>query len=252
MARPMNQNSAKRQAHLWFPDFLAQREQAKVYDVWARGEQENSLYVPKHYNTNDEYQDLIDRSPTNWLGLGISSLVQTIFLDGVKRQGSNDVLKSYDNWRKNRFNSRQNPLYRGAMAHGQSFVLSIPGEDRLTNEPMSIWRGLSALTTAAWYEYPGDEWCLFALHAEEDFIVDGNTPGWTVELIDEVAIYRFTVKGNGENLNDWEYVTTEEHDSGCPRSSSTRTPPTSTAGTPARSSPSSRWPSGSTSRCSTG
>lgn len=214
MARPMNQNSAKRQAHGFFPDFLEQRVETLVYDRWARGEQERSLYIPKHYNTNDEYDDLVERSPTPWLALGISSLVQTIFLDGIKREGSNDVLKSYDIWRQNRFNARQNALYRGAMAHGQSFVLSLPGDNRLTGEPTAIWRGLSALTTAAWYEYPGDEWAQFAIHAEESTDPDTGNPGWTVELIDEVAIYRFDVAGNGENLTDWTYITTEEHDSG--------------------------------------
>lgn len=214
MARAMTQNSAKRMAHMWFPDFLEQRAETVVYDQWARGEQERSLYIPKHYNTNDEYDDLIERSPTPWLALGISSLVQTIFLDGIKREGSNDVLKSYDIWRQNRFNSRQNALYRGAMAHGQAFVQSLPGDNRLTGEPTAIWRGLSALTTAAWYEYPGDEWAQFAIHAEESADPDTGNPGWTVELMDESAIYRFAVEGNGENLTDWTYITTEEHDSG--------------------------------------
>jgi len=218
LARAMNPSSAKRQAFTFFPDFLEQRVETVVYDQWARGEQERSLYVPKHYNTNDEYDDLIERSPTPWLALGITSLVQTIFLDGIKRQGSNDMLQSYDIWRQNRFNSRQNALYRGAMAHGQSFVMSLPGTLPMTGEKSAVWRGLSALTTAAWYEYPGDEWCQFAIHAEEDVVKDGDgfTPGWTVELIDEVAVYRFTVKGNGEDLNAWTYVTTEEHDSGVP------------------------------------
>jgi hypothetical protein len=215
VARAMTPGSAKRQAHTFFPDFLEQRAETVVWDQWARGEQERSLYVPKHYNTNDEYQDLIDRSPTPYLALGISSLVQTIFLDGVKREGSNDMLDAYTAWRQNRFNSRQNALYRGAFAHGQSFVSALPGKDRLTGETTAVWRGFSALSTAAYYEDPAnDEWCQFAIHAEQDHFDDQNTPGWTVELLDEVATYRFTVKGDGENLDDWTYVTTEEHDLG--------------------------------------
>jgi hypothetical protein len=214
MARAMTPGSAKRQAYTFFPDFLANREEKLVYDEWARGEQERSLYVPKHYNVDDEYNDLIERSPTPWLALGISTLVQTIFLDGVKRQGSNDIIPAYDVWRQNRFNQRQNPLYRGAMAHGESFVLSLPGVVPLTGDKSAVWRGLSALTTAAWYEYPGDEWAQFAIRAEKDYFEPDNTPGWTVELIDEVAIYRFMVKGDGDRIEDWTYVTTEEHDSG--------------------------------------
>jgi hypothetical protein len=214
-SRALTPGAAKSQAYEFFPDFLAQRAQTVVWDQWARGEQERSLYVPKHYNTNDEYQDLIERSPTPWLGLGITSLVQTIFLDGIKRQGSNDMLKSYDCWRQNRFNSRQNALYRGAFAHGQAFVMSLPGTLPLTGEKSAVMRGLSALTTAAYYEDPAnDEWCRFAIHAEQDHFTDDNSPGWTVELIDEIAVYRMTCKGDGENLSDWTYVTTEEHDLG--------------------------------------
>ena len=217
MARAMTPGSAKRQAHLFFPDFLAQKAETVVWDNWARGEQGNQLYTPKHYNTNDEYADLMDRSPTPWLGLGITSLVQTVFLDGVKRRGSNDMMQVYETWHENRFNSRQNALYRGAMAHGQSFVMALPGIVPLTGQKSARMRGLSALTTAAWYEYPDDEWSKFAIHAEEDFFGDNlDQPGYTVELIDEVATYRFTVVGEGERVDDWTYVTTEEHNLGVP------------------------------------
>lgn len=215
MARAMSAGKAKSQAYEFFPDFLEQRAETVVYDEWARGEQQNTLYTPKHYNVNDEYKDLMDRAPTPWLALGISSLVQTIFMDGIKRQGSNEMLKSYDIWRQNQFNRRQNALYRGAFAHGEAFVLSLPGIVPLTGETSARWRGLSRLTTAAWYEYPDDEWCRFAIHAERDVDSDGN-PGWTVELIDEVAIYRFVVAGDGDRKEDWTYVTTEEHDTGVP------------------------------------
>ncbi len=215
MARAMSAGMAKSQAFMFFPDFLEQRAETVVYDQWARGEQERSLYIPKHYNTNDEYDDLMERSPTPWLALGISSLVQTIFMDGIKREGSNDTLKSYDIWRQNQSNRRQNALYRGAFAHGESFVLSLPGVIPLSGETSARWRGLSRLTTSAWYEYPDDEWCQFAIHAEKDVDADGN-PGWTVELIDEVATYRFQVEGDGDRKEDWTYVTTEEHDTGVP------------------------------------
>ena len=93
--------------------------------------------------------------------------------------------------------------------------MSLPGTLPLTGEKSAVMRGLSALTTAAYYEDPAnDEWCQFAIHAEQDHFTDDNSPGWTVELIDEIAVYRMTCKGDGENLSDWTYVTTEEHDLG--------------------------------------
>ena len=41
MARAMTPGSAKRQAHLFFPDFLAQKAETVVWDNWARSEQGN-------------------------------------------------------------------------------------------------------------------------------------------------------------------------------------------------------------------
>lgn len=214
MARALDQGSAKAQAHMFFPDFLAQRAEVVVWDKWHRGEQQDSLYVPRHYNTNDEYQDLMDRSPTPWLGLGISSLAQTCFVDGVKRRGANEYMKSWDVWQQNRWDSRQNSLYRATMAHGIAFNFIQPGVVPLTGEKSAVYRGLSAMSTAAWYEQPDDEWPQFAIHATEEVFGDDNSPGWTVELIDEVAVYRFTCKGNGERKEDWTYISTEEHDLG--------------------------------------
>ncbi len=217
MARYRSAGSAKRQAHLFFPDFLEQRAETVVWDHWARGEQGRQLYTPKHYNTNDEYVDLMDRSPTPWLGLGITSLVQTVYLDGVKRRGSNDMLQAYETWNQNRMNGRQNALYRGAMAHGQSFALATPGIVPLTGEKSARIRGLSALSTTAWYEYPEDEWPQFAIHAEEDWFGERlDQPGWKVELIDEETIFRFSVLGNGERIEDWTIDGEEDHFQGVP------------------------------------
>lgn len=215
MARPMNPQSARVLAHRYFPDWKEQVAETEVLDGWMRNDHEKSVYIPKHYNTNDEYDDLVDRSSTPWLTLGITSLVQTLFLDGVKRQGSNDVLASYNIWRQNRFNSRQNALYRDTLGHGQAFIMSLPGILPMTGEASAIWRGLSARSTAAWYEYPDDEWCLFAIHAEEEYDEKGQ-PGYRVELVDELAVYTLYCKGEGQNLEDWSYISAEEHDSGVP------------------------------------
>lgn len=210
----MTPGSAKRLAHRYFPDFREQREQVLVWDTWYRGQdQHETLYIPRHYSKNDEYDDLMERSPTPWLALGITSLAQTCYVDGVRRKGSTDMLDSWSVWQQNRWDSRQNALYRGAMAHGVAFNLILPGRIPLTNEKTAVWRGMSAKTTAAWYEYPDDEWAQFGMHAEEDFDADGQ-PGWTVELYDADATYRFVVTGEGMNLDDWEPVTVEPHDLG--------------------------------------
>ncbi len=213
----MDRNSAKRLAHLYFPDHLESRSDALKLDEWIRPQPKPQLYVPRHYNTNDEYEDLMERSPTPYLNLGISSLVQTCFVDGVKRQGSNDMLEVYDVWRQNRFNSRQNALYRGAAGHGIAYVSAFPGVIPLTREKSAVWKGHSAMSTTAWYEYPEDEWPIFVIHADEDFFGENHDqPGWTVELTDEIETHRFHVLGDGERVEDWDYVSTTAHDVGVP------------------------------------
>jgi hypothetical protein len=121
VARAMKNGTAKSMAHEFFPDFRAQRETTIPLDKWARGEQDDGLYVPRHYNTNDEYRDLQDRSPTPWLGLGITSVAQTCYVNGVRRRGSNDMMQAYETWQQNRWDSRQNAQYRATMAHGVSY-----------------------------------------------------------------------------------------------------------------------------------
>jgi hypothetical protein len=212
----MTPGSAKTLAHRYFPDFLEQRAEIEVWDTWYRGtDQHETLYIPRHYSKNDEYDDLMERSPTPWLALGITSLAQTCYVDGVRRKGTNDLLDSWEVWQQNRWDSRQNALYRGIMAHGLAFNLVLPGTLPLTNEKTAVWRGLSAKSTAAWYEYPDDEWAKFGLHAEETFVDD--QPGWNVELYDGDATYRLTCKGNGERIEDWDGGASDDHDLGvCP------------------------------------
>jgi hypothetical protein len=73
------------------------------------------------------------------------------------------------------------------------------------------------MSTTAWYEYPEDEWPIFVIHADEDYFGDNHDqPGWTVELTDETDTHTFHVLGDGERVEDWEYVSTTEHDVGVP------------------------------------
>lgn len=213
MARALNPRSAMSQAHLYFTDFLEQRVEVEQWDQWGRGEQERSLYVPKHYNTNDEYQDLVERSPTPWLSLIVTSVAQTAYTEGVRRSGSTDNMEVWETWQQNRWDSRQGPLYRSVLTHGIAYASALPGILPLTGEKSAVMRGYSALTTAAWYAEVDDEWPMFAIHALPDTDVNGQ-PGWAVELIDEVAVYRMRCAGDGENIEDWEFYSTETHDLG--------------------------------------
>jgi hypothetical protein len=210
----MTPYSAKVLAHRYFPDWREQRAEAKILDDWHRGvDQSETLFVPSGYNVNDEYADLQERSPTPWLALGISSLAQTAVVDGIKRQGTNDMLESWKVWQQNRWDSRQNALYRGAMTHGIAFNFIQPGTLPLTGEKTALFRGLSALSTAAWYEYPDDEWAEFGMIGVET-IVDTDQPGWEVRLVDQDAVYYFIVKGEGQNIEDWTPTGVAEHDLG--------------------------------------
>lgn len=211
--RAMMLGTAKAQVHEFFPDWRAQVAATKPLDQWARGEQETGLIIPKAYDTNDEYKATQEIAPTPWLGLGITSVAQTCYVNGVRRRGSNDMMEAYETWQQNRWDSRQNAQYRATMAHGISYASALPGVIPLTGEASAVMRGFSALTTVGWYQYVDDEWPMFIIHALPSQDENGQ-PGFEVELYDEIAVYRFWCKGEGENLEDWIPLDSEDHAAG--------------------------------------
>jgi hypothetical protein len=215
------------QAHLNFPSFLRQRERVRLLDAWARGEQlklpkiageysDGNPYAPRE--TTEEYKDLGSRSPTPWAGLVVTSLAQTAYVDGVRAPGTKGNLEVWGTWQENGWDARQIPLHRDVIAHGLAFATAFPAVNPLTGKRTTLMRGVSAKEMAAFYDEDGeDEWPRFALRARPiPSRVPGLYAGWTVRLIDENATHYLSCRGDGYELDDWEYISYDEHNIGVP------------------------------------
>lgn len=205
-----------------FPSFRRQRAHAESLDYWIggnqgydqHGENRTGIFVPNPYKQTEEHLDLSERAYTPWVGLVISSLAQTMFLEGVRRAGAQDNIGAYEVWQRNNWDAKQAQIYRGALGHGVSYASALPGTDRLTGDKMPKLKGYSAKRMAAFYDEDDEEFPLFAIAADPYYDQDKGEQGWTVQLIDENAIHYLSCKGNGDEKKDWTYISYEAHDIG--------------------------------------
>jgi hypothetical protein len=218
----MSAGQAKGLAHENFPSFLRQRENVTILDAWARGEQRQAaehglheingqVYSPREQLVTDEYKQLSRLSPTPIGGLVVTSLAQTLYVEGVRRAGSQDNMEVWTSWQRNGWDARQIPLHRAAISHGLSFATARPDRDPLTGDKMAKMSAFSAKRMAAFYDDPNDEWPTFALKADPVYTAEGFQGEWTVEVIDEEAVYFLSCEDNGYDLDDWTFISFETH-----------------------------------------
>lgn len=218
----MSAGQVKGLAHENFPSFLRQRENVLILDAWSRGEQrkaaehglhgvDGQVYMPRQ--VTDEYKQLANLSPAPLGGLVVTSLAQTLYVDGVRRTDG-DVTKNmeaWDTWRQNGWDAKQIPLHRAAIAHGLSFASARPDVSPLTGEKMAKMSAFSAKRMAAFYDDPNDEWPTFAMQCDPIFTREGFQDEWTVSVIDDEAVFYLSCKNNGYDISDWTFISYDEH-----------------------------------------
>ena len=144
----MSAGQVKGLARETFPSFLRQRENALILDAWARGEQRQANYHANHQidgtvyaprQTTTEYDQLARLSPNPLGGLIVTSLAQTVYVDGVRRTGGDPLenMEVWNTWQQNGWDARQIPLHRAAITHGLSFASTRPDKDPLTGDKMA-------------------------------------------------------------------------------------------------------------------
>lgn len=208
-SKVLGQDAVRKMAHRYFPSFRSQRERVAVFDSWLRGEQQNTLYLPRE--TTEEYKGLAGVAPNSWASLIVTSVVQNAELVGMQMPGSKTPLRGWRTWQANRMDAKQPRLYRASAGHGLAFVWAERGQDRLSGEPMSRYHLASAQNMAAFFA-DDDEWPMFAINAEErPATQEEPNGGWDVDLMDEIAIYTMKVRGDGHDIEDWTYVSHREH-----------------------------------------
>lgn len=216
-------------AHAHFPSFLRSRKNAMNLDLWIRGRQleveeddsdrpiTGEPFSPR--DRDQEYDDIASRAPSAFAGLVVKSVAQTAYVDGMMMPGKNKPMKAYDDWQRNRWDSKQIAVNRCVIGLGHAYGIVLPGKDPLTGDAMSKWMARSPKKMAAYYDNDDDEWCTFAIEANPvyDRVANGliyTEPiqsGWTVAVYDELVVHRLSCKGDGVELKDWTYIQSEEH-----------------------------------------
>lgn len=137
----------------------AERLRLEVIDRWYRGRQ-SSPSVP---DDTKEMQRLLDLSRTPWLGLVVSTVAQTLFVDGYKSSDGKVVQSGWDSWLANGMPKHQTALHRAALGYGYSFALAESGVRR-DGESQAVIKCLSPKKCYAVYEDPAiDEWPVYAI-----------------------------------------------------------------------------------------
>jgi hypothetical protein len=216
----MKAGAARGLAFELFPSFLRQRSNTILLDAWIRGEQREAeehdifgvngmVYAPRE--TTEEYKQLSQLTPTPLAGLIVTSLAQTLYVEGVRQPNADSNMKVWDTWQANGWDGKQLALHRGAIGHGISFGTARRDRDPLTNDQMTKMDAFSAKRMAAFYDDPNDEWPSAALIADPVITDLGHVGEWTVTLIDEEARYFLSCENNGTELAKWTFISFEEH-----------------------------------------
>ncbi len=213
-------------AHLHWESFRASRAKALLLQKWERGEQyeidepdsvfHGQPYQPRRGNANvsQEYENLAQLAPSAFAGLVVKAVSQTAQVEGIRMPKQRENLEVWETFQRNRWAMRQDAIHRDAVAKGIAYGSVLPGVDPFTGDDLARMRGYSATEMAAWYEEDDDEWPRLALHAIPAQIQsDGGVlvDGWIVKLFDEDSVHTMQIKGDGWTLEEWEYVTFEDH-----------------------------------------
>ena len=184
--------------------WTSEKERLDRIDKWYRWDHEDPK-LPRGATT--ELKALLELSKTPWLGLVVTTIAQTLFVDGYRSPESSDNAGVWRTWNANDFDQRQTAVHRAALAYGLSYVVVTPGQD--ADGARSVMRGASPRKMLAVYAEPeSDDWPLYAMH-----VTPQGRNGWMVKVWDEGVVYYLSVDVSGKPT----YLEFREHGAGvCP------------------------------------
>lgn len=110
-------------------DYGSEYAQLRRIDGWWRWRPEKNRLSRK---ATAEHRSLRDISQTPWLQMVVTTLAQTLYLDGVEMPVDMDGSRSkrfWAPWNNNRMGARQIGLHRSAIAYGSAYTAVSRGED---------------------------------------------------------------------------------------------------------------------------
>ena len=190
------------------PMFVTERARLDIVDRWYRWQHEQ---VQPPAAATAELRRLIDLSRTPWLSLVVTTVAQSMRVDGYRTPGERDDAPAWQLWQRNGLDRRQGAVHRAMLAYGVAYVTALPGVDDLTGDPMAVLRGVSPRKMLAFYENTAeDDWPRYAIRA---------TGAGTWRLYDDEAVHHLGTETtrNGSGPPKLTYVGEEAHGAGvCP------------------------------------
>jgi hypothetical protein len=190
----------------WFPEWQNEKQRLDEIDQWGRGFNPD-VRVPNAATA--ELKRLIGMSKTNWLGLVVTTVAQTMFVDGYRSalpeqsEPNGLITGPWAVWLANSMQSRQIAVHRAALNYGYSFVQVLPGLDAF-GKPMPVMRGLSPRKTFAVYANPAeDEWPIWYFEVSR-----ASKDKYQIRVVDEVNAVTLECDSTGNNVT---YISEQNH-----------------------------------------
>ena len=166
------------------PQWKVERDKLDRIDRWARWDHD----LPhKPRAATAEYKELAARAQAPWGDLIVSSIAQTLYIEGYRRPGAPDDGSGWQTWQANGMDGRQVALNRATLTYGLAYGVVLPGRT-LAGDPMPTMRGYSPREMIAVYEdVAGDEWPAYAMR------VYPYGKGRRIDLYDDRSVWSFVV-----------------------------------------------------------
>lgn len=190
------------------PLWKREREKNDLIDRWARWDHDEP-HKPRQATT--EYKQLADRAQAPWGDLIVTSIAQTLYVEGYRRPDSPEDATGWDIWQANKMDARQVALHRAALTYGLSYGLALPGKNPLTGESMPSMRGFSPREMIALYEDAAiDDWPEFAMRVRR------TNKRFEIKVYDATDVYTLSAERSGDS-DRLIFVGSETHNVGvCP------------------------------------
>lgn len=172
-----------------FPLWLTERASLDNIDRWLRWDHDDPHKPTKQPTA--EYTELMARSQAPWGDLVVSSIAQTLYVEGYRRPDEPNDATGWDIWQANGMDGRQVAQNRSTLGYGTSYGTVLPGRT-LSGDPMPVMRGFSPREMIAVYEDPAvDRWPVYAMRVRR------RKGRYRVEVFDREARYTLDMDTTG-------------------------------------------------------
>lgn len=197
----MNNAKATALVKEWFPEWKNEKERLDGIDLWYRG---NNEAIKAPHGATPELKRLIELSKSPWLGLVVTTVAQTMFVDGYRSPLDEDgaeprgvITGPWRTWLGNGMQARQIAIHRANLAYGYAFATALPGTDAF-GQKMAVLRGVSPRKMYAAYQNPAeDEWPMWTLQFEAQ-----GKDSYLVKFMDEGEVHYLTSSADGSQV-EW-------------------------------------------------